>query len=231
LISLYPDKIPAWINGERVKGFLKALEESGLKGKLIPEACGPYNARIKVISPEGEFPLTIYHSPRKNSYKIDLRQVLKENIREELEETWHGESARPGKGYHVYADGSCLGESTGYGAVILKDNRVLRELCGPVSPGKVSGTRQVAGEIEGVKSSLAWCASDGAGEVTVHYDYEGLKKWVTGEWRAKMPLTREYREFVRSLGLKLTWVKVEAHTGDRWNERADRLARKGAGGA
>ena len=29
------------------------------------------------------------------------------------------------------------------------------------------------------------------------YDYEGIEKWVTGEWRAKNPLTQTYRDFMR----------------------------------
>jgi len=33
---------------------------------------------------------------------------------------------------------------------------------------------------------------------------------------------------MRSCRIRIEWHKVDSHTGDRWNERADELAKKGA---
>lgn len=61
------------------------------------------------------------------------------------------------------------------------------------------------------------------------YDYEGVGKWVSGEWAAKKPATRWYRDWVHrfeamypNVHLKFTWTK--GHAGDDGNEIADAVA-------
>jgi viroplasmin and RNaseH domain-containing protein len=41
-------------------------------------------------------------------------------------------------------------------------------------------------------------------------------------------MSRIYRDFVRNLEIEIQWNKVLGHSGDRWNERADALAKNGA---
>jgi hypothetical protein len=41
-------------------------------------------------------------------------------------------------------------------------------------------------------------------------------------------LTQKYRDGVRASGVQINWRKVAAHTGNRWNDRADYLAKQGA---
>ena len=131
--------------------------------------------------------------------------------------------------YEIYVDGSHLNGATGYGAVILTNGRVVEELCGPVDSIEVANTRQVAGELVAVKEALKWCVKHSIDEVSIYFDYLGIKKWATGEWKTNRPLTKEYARFVRECPIKIRWRKVASHTGDRWNDRADALAKKGAG--
>ena len=148
-----------------------------------------------------------------------------------LEECWHGAPLTGGTqrgGYEVYADGSYLGGVTGYGAVILKDGKVIAELSGSVPTSEVGGTHQVAGELAAVKESLKWCQEHSIDEVSIYYDYLGIEKWATGRYKANQPLTQEYARFVRECGIRIHWHKVAAHSGNRWNERADVLAKKGS---
>ena len=228
MTSSSPEKEYPWVYGPRIKNFILRLGQAGIGAGVVPGSSGPYAVKVRVGTEKSGSLATIYHSPKRKTYKIDLRDVRDPVLRSAAEEAWHGESGRPGKGYHIYADGSFINGYTGYGAVILRDNSVVKEISGPVSADKAASTRQVAGEIKGVENALKWCLDRGVDEVTVHYDYEGLCKWVKGVWRARMPLTREYRDFVLSSGMNITWKKVSAHSGDRWNEYADRLAKKGA---
>ena len=128
----------------------------------------------------------------------------------------------------IYVDGSFINGATGYGAVILRNGEVLAELSGAVEVSEVAGTRQVAGELVAVKQALNWCRTHSVKEVSIYYDYFGIEKWATGQWKTNQPLTREYARFVASCAVKIRWHKVASHTGDKWNDRADLLAKQGA---
>jgi len=130
--------------------------------------------------------------------------------------------------YEIYVDGSFVGDNVGFGVVILKNDKVVRELSGTVTDEVFKGSRQVGGEIMAVMEALAWCRNNNIDNVSIYYDFENLKKWATGEYSANIPMTRLYREFVQNCGVNIQWNKVAGHTGVRWNERADELAKKGA---
>ena len=131
--------------------------------------------------------------------------------------------------YEIYVDGSFINGATGYGAVVLKNGKVVDELCGAVAASEVNNTRQVAGELIAVREALKWCGEHSITEVSIYYDYLGIEKWATGQWKTNQPLTQEYARFVRECPIKIRWHKVDSHTGNRWNDRADTLAKKGAG--
>lgn len=130
--------------------------------------------------------------------------------------------------YHIYVDGSKLKNSVGYGVVILKDGELVQEFYGTVPDELVQGTEQVAGEIYAVKKAIEWCKERGIGEVSIFYDCLGLEKWALGDWKTNLPLTREYAEFVRKSGIKIYWHKIDSHSKNVWNERADQLAKMGS---
>lgn len=67
------------------------------------------------------------------------------------------------------------------------------------------------------------------------YDYEGIGKWVTSEWKAKRTLTIAYRDYVRKMlnkhnNLKINFIWVKGHNGTSGNEMADRIAYEGMTG-
>ena len=130
--------------------------------------------------------------------------------------------------YQIYVDGSKLNGSVGYGAVILKNDEVIKEIYGTVPENYVQGTNQIAGELFAVKKAIEWCRENSVKEVSIFYDCEGIKKWAIGEWKTKHPQTQDYAEFVRSSGIAIDWHKVDSHTGDIWNDRADELAKSGS---
>lgn len=63
----------------------------------------------------------------------------------------------------------------------------------------------------------------------LYFDYEGIEKWVTGEWKANKPVTKAYRNLMREYvkTYRIVFHNVMAHSGVRYNERADRLAKRG----
>ena len=134
------------------------------------------------------------------------------------------------KKIEAYVDGSYREGKVGWGAVIVKDDELYGELSGVLDEEEVQGTRQVAGELKAVKEVIFWCKEQKIKEIYIYYDYTGIKEWITGAWKAKNSVTQDYRDYVRTSGINIHWVKVKSHSGNRYNDKADKLAREIIGG-
>jgi len=89
--------------------------------------------------------------------------------------------------------------------------------------------RNVTGEMLGAMYAVKVAMVNGFHGIEIRYDYQGIEKWVTGEWRSKTELTQKYARAMREWGnsIKIKFTKVAAHTNIRYNELADQLAKKG----
>lgn len=132
----------------------------------------------------------------------------------------------------IFVDGS-FDKSTGmfsYGMVVLKDGEEITD-CKAFNDPVLASMRNVAGEIKGSMAAMQYCLDNGIEEVMIYYDYEGISKWALGEWKANKDGTKEYVRFYDSVKdrLKVRFVHVKAHTGDKYNEMVDQLAKKALG--
>ena len=91
--------------------------------------------------------------------------------------------------------------------------------------------RNVAGEILGSVSVISHCIEKEIKKLVIYYDYEGVEKWATGSWKANKKGTIEYKAFCEAAREKLefSFVKVKGHSGDKYNDMADALAKKALG--
>lgn len=89
--------------------------------------------------------------------------------------------------------------------------------------------RNVTGEMLGAMYAVKTAMLNGFQKVELCYDYQGIEKWVTGEWRSKTELTQKYARAMREWGTKIhiSFTKVAAHTNVKYNELADRMAKQG----
>lgn len=133
----------------------------------------------------------------------------------------------------AYVDGSFDVETFCYGAgVVLLYGDQKIELCKWGTDQNLAAMRNVAGEILGALISMAWVEQHldefVHPQLIIYHDYEGIAKWPRGEWKAQKEGTRAY--VLRYMGYRkkfpIEFVKVKAHSGDIWNERADALAKK-----
>ena len=94
-----------------------------------------------------------------------------------------------------------------------------------------SKLRNVAGEIRGAVLAINFCHRNGIKKVTIYHDYEGVGKWGDNLWKANLPMTIRYKEFIVKARkeMEITFVKVEAHSGDKYNDMADKLAKAALG--
>ena len=128
--------------------------------------------------------------------------------------------------WKAYVDGSYYHKKIGYGAILIRNNEIVKELFGLV-PKEFSHSRQVGGELYAVIQVVKWCLKEKIKEITIYFDYWGIQKWVTGEWRANLQLTQNYTSFIRNSNVLSHWQKVRSHSDDQWNQHVDELAKKG----
>ena len=129
----------------------------------------------------------------------------------------------------AYVDGSfevSLGRYA-YGCVILTpEGEIIRKFGGGNEP-EAAALRNVTGEMLGAMNAVKWSLEHGYTAVDIRYDYMGIEMWATGGWKAKNPLTQKYAEYMQKNAskIKITFKKIAAHTGDKYNEEADQLAK------
>ncbi len=132
----------------------------------------------------------------------------------------------------AYVDGS-YNISTkifGCGVVIFYDGRDIT-FSKSFSDPEMATMRNVAGEIEGAKLAMQYCLDNNIEEIDIYYDYEGIEKWCTGAWKTNKEGTISYKQFYNdaSKKLRVNFIKVKGHSGDKYNDMADRLAKDAVG--
>lgn len=143
------------------------------------------------------------------------------------------DSAMRGRTAVAYSDGSfnTATGTWGYGALLfpINDPEDLLYYTGSGKDG--ASSRNVTGEIHGAVRAIQEAIVLGYKNVVVRYDYAGIEMWATGRWKANLPVTIWYQSKIQKLGKKIRifFEKVDAHTGEKYNELVDGIAKHAAG--
>ncbi len=133
----------------------------------------------------------------------------------------------------AYVDGSYEHAIKAYGSgVVIIKNDIIEETFSIKGNDKSMVTmRNVAGEIEASKIAMQYCLDNNINNLVLYFDYEGIEKWCLGIWKANKEGTISYKKYYDSIKDKLnvTFVKVKAHSGNKYNDEADKLAKKAIG--
>lgn len=131
----------------------------------------------------------------------------------------------------AYVDGSynIRTKIFSFGAVIF-DNGQEVLMKQSFNDPEMASMRNVAGEINGSMAAMKYCMENGKTKLDLYYDYEGIEKWCTGEWKANKTGTISYKKYYDSLKdtLDVRFIKVKGHSGDKYNDMADALAKQAA---
>ena len=130
----------------------------------------------------------------------------------------------------AYTDGSYKKDSNGeygvgWGFVLLNGDSIVHEEYGGCS--EYVSMRNVVGECRAVIELLGYCEEQGIEKLTIYHDYEGVAKWVTGEWKTKNEMTQRYKKFVLESPIKIDFEWVRGHSNTKWNDYVDALAKQG----
>ena len=127
----------------------------------------------------------------------------------------------------IYVDGS-YNKATGYygwGYVVVEDGIITDSYSG--SDNKANEIWNVAGELTATMNAIGHSYEKNNLNITIVYDYEGIEKWANDKWKAKNKWTILYKSFVKSFrdkGMTIDFQKVKGHSGNEYNDMADRLA-------
>ena len=219
--------------GAQYKGFstleeaIGYLGESGSAGGQKPQESGQEPGKSGQKPREsGQEPGKSGQEPRESGQESRKgRQVRMELRKREAEE-----SPAPGE-LLAYVDGSYNDSMKKYafGCVfLLPDGRIYTEY-GNGDNEQSLQHRNVTGEMLGAMYAVRFAMLNGFQSVEIRYDYQGIEKWVTGEWRSKTELTGKYAASMREWGksISIRFTKVAAHTNVTYNELADKMAKTG----
>lgn len=131
----------------------------------------------------------------------------------------------------AYVDGSYIEGFDFYGSgVVLLDNKknVIQEYSFKGNKEEYLSSRNVAGEICATLKAVEYAVENGFAQIVIYYDYEGIEKWFNSSWSTNKPISKDYVSKMRRLEkyIDIRFVKVMAHTGNEFNEVADKLAKR-----
>lgn len=135
------------------------------------------------------------------------------------------------KGFLVaFCDGSYENKLNrySYGVVLIDSEKKETSLCGFGSNQKYISSNNIIGEIFGVINALDWAVSNGYEKIKIYHDYEGLSKWVSGEWTAKSDVAQMFLSIYHTKFdgvLEIQFEKVKGHSNNKYNDKADTLAK------
>lgn len=133
----------------------------------------------------------------------------------------------------AYVDGSYNDKTNefSYGAVVFYKGEEyhFKEKYHDIEMAKM---RNVAGEIFGAMKAMSIAEKKCAKTLAIFHDYQGISAWPKRDWKANLDGTRNYVSYYDQVvrkGTKIIFYKVKGHTGMKYNELADKLAREALG--
>ena len=137
------------------------------------------------------------------------------------------------KTVEVYVDGSYCKTKKEYssGVVMLYNGEVIKKCGFKGNEPSLISMWNVAGEIKAAEYAMLWALRMGFKKLILYYDYMGIEKWCSGEWKTKKEGTQNYAYVYGKVKpkLEIEFVKVKAHSGNIYNDLADRLAKDALG--
>ena len=115
-----------------------------------------------------------------------------------------------------------------YGVQFILPDGDQSDICGYGSNPEYIDSNNIIGEILGVINALDWAVSNNFEKIKIYHDYEGLAKWITGEWEANSKVGKMYLALFNAKFkdvLEVIFVKVPGHSNVVYNEKADQLAK------
>ena len=130
---------------------------------------------------------------------------------------------------YAYVDGSYNKNLhiAGWAFAVVEDDKVIHELSGAIMNPE---SRQIDGELWAAFNASDWAYMRKHPVVIVH-DYAGIGHFVVGNWTPKSNVAITYCRLMKPIFRSdiLTFKKIPGHSGNKWNDYVDILAKKACG--
>ncbi|NCC61026.1 MAG: reverse transcriptase-like protein [Verrucomicrobiae bacterium] len=152
---------------------------------------------------------------------IENRDISLEEIKKDIE-----------GGYVVaFCDGSYdeRRDRYSYGVLAIDHDLNEEEICNSAKNTKYLQSKNIVGEVLGAINAMDWAVSHNYSKLKIYHDYEGICKWISGEWEAKKPVSQMYVSLYKDKYadlLEVAFEKVKGHSNNRYNDKADELAKR-----
>lgn len=150
-----------------------------------------------------------------NNIVIESRRKLTNELKQEV---------------YIYVDGSFMAHkgNYSYGLVVVENDKIIYEENGIGYDKDAIALRNVSGEVEGAIKAVEYALKNDIKEIIICFDYQGIESWALGIWKRNNRITQNYNKFMQEKmkEVKIKFKKIKGHSGDKYNDRADILAKE-----
>lgn len=158
------------------------------------------------------------NSHKKTDYKKSSKIVKNKNL----------------KDINIYVDGSFRSQDNtfSYGFVFVKNDEILKSSSERIKSEKYLRFRNVWSELKAATYAVETAKKIGYSNINLYYDFQGIEIFLNKDYsRATSPfkvLKRQYQEemFKYMKDVSVNFIKVKAHSGDKFNNYVDKLCKK-----
>ena len=140
------------------------------------------------------------------------------------------EDSSRSKGLCIYVDGSynVIKGRYSYGMVAVINDEVIFKDKGVGESEEAAALKNVSGEVMGAMRAVEFALNNNYEEVAIYFDYQGIESWALGTWKRNNAVTKGYHEYMQKnmKKIKVNFIKVKGHSGDKFNDMADALAKE-----
>ncbi|MDD7462882.1 MAG: ribonuclease H family protein [Anaerococcus sp.] len=131
----------------------------------------------------------------------------------------------------AYVDGSYREKDHIYGAGVVYMTEEGQEEFFKAYKDAYADHRNVAGEVKASELAIERAIEEKRKKIYIHHDYQGIASRAQGEWKTNNTLTKSYKAFIDQAKEKIEihFIKVKGHSNDKYNDLADKLAKKAVG--
>lgn len=153
-------------------------------------------------------------------YYLEDKDIYQENIQKDLQN------------YPLiaFSDGSYSKDRSifSYGVVLISFSNII-ECNNYIEDPQYIEYKNVSGEIFGIISVLNYALKNNIKKVLINYDYLGIENWANGKWECNNILTKNYNQFFKNYIkniIEVDFRKIKSHSNNKYNDKADILAKK-----
>ena len=158
--------------------------------------------------------------------------ITKQEAEDFLNDNTDSFDSKEDNALYCYVDGSFNKNipNYGYGLVCVQNANVIFTDRGPGTNKSAITMYQIGGELLGAMKALIFAKNNNYSKVYICHDYFGVAHHATGRWKRNNKFSEDYYKWMQKFfktypDIKVSFKKVKSHSGNKFNELADGLAK------